>query len=124
MEMAFVIARNPQVDSKLPFLLRLPIEGGLVMKAGDTWPRSSRVYCHPFEDEWPANAEILEEVPVASIRRRGIVIDLVLDRRRLSRSQFVFTEARGRTAIFWQTQKAVESANPGARIPRATLRIG
>jgi ERCC4 domain len=88
------------------------------MKAGGTWPRASRVYCHPFEEEWPANAEILEEVPVASIRRRGIVIDLVLDRPRLSRSQFVFTEARGRTAIFWQTQKAAKSANPGARIPR------
>jgi ERCC4-type nuclease len=47
------------------------------------------------------------------------VIDLVLDRPRLSRSQFVFTETRGRPAIFWQTQKAAKAANPGARIPRA-----
>jgi hypothetical protein len=115
----FTIARNPQEDSKLPYLLRLPIEGGLVLKARDTWPRSSRVYCHPFEEDWPAGAEVVEETPVASCRRRGAVIDLVLDRPRLSRSQFVFTETRGRPAIFWQTRKAAQAANPGARIPRA-----
>ena len=43
----------------------------------------------------------------------------MLDRPRLARSQFVFTEIRGRPAIFWQTQKAARAANPGARIPRA-----
>jgi hypothetical protein len=96
----FTIARNPQEDSKLPYLLRLPIEGGLVLKARDTWPRSSRVFCHPFEEDWPAGAEIVEETPVASCRRRGAVIDLVLDRSRLTHSQFVFTETRGRPAIF------------------------
>lgn len=114
----FVIARNPEEDSKLPYLLRLPLEGGLVLKARDTWPRASRVYCHPFDDGWSDAFEVLEETPVVTIRRRGPVIDLVLDRPRLSRSQFVFTETRGRPAIFWQTQKSAKSANPGARIPR------
>lgn len=47
------------------------------------------------------------------------MIDLVLDPSRLTRSQFVFTEVRGRPAIFWQTRKAAKSANPGARVPRA-----
>jgi hypothetical protein len=116
---AFVIARNPEEDSKLPYLIRLPIEGGLALKAHDTWPRSARVYCHPFEEGWPRDAEVLEETPVASCRRRGAVIDLVLDRPRLARSQFVFTETRGRPAIFWQTQKTARAANPGARVPRA-----
>lgn len=116
---AFVIARNPEKDSKLPYLIRLPIEGGLALKAYDTWPRSTRVYCHPFEEGWPPDAEVLEETPVASCRRRGAVIDLVLDRPRLARSQFVFTETRGRPAIFWQTQKTARAANPGARVPRA-----
>jgi hypothetical protein len=119
----FVVARNPQEDSKLPYLLRLPIEGGLVLKARDTWPRSSRVYCHPFEEDWSDDLEIIEETPVASIRRRGVVVDLVLDRPRLARSQFVFTETRGRPAIFWQTQKAAKSANPGARIPRGRATV-
>jgi ERCC4-type nuclease len=30
----------------------------------------------------------------------------------------VFTTARGRPAVWWQTQKTVQSANPGARVPR------
>jgi hypothetical protein len=115
----FLIALNPEEDSKLPYLLRLPIEGGLVLKARDTWPRSARIYCHPYEADWPDVAEIVEQARVSFIRRRGPVIDLVLDRPRLARSQFVFTETRGRPAIFWQTQKAARAANPGARIPRA-----
>ena len=115
----FLIARNPEEDSKLPYLAHLPIEGGLVLKAHDTWPRSARIYCHPYEADWPGDAEIVEEARVSSIRRRGPVIDLVLHRPRLARSQFVFTETRGRPAIFWQTRKAARAANPGARIPRA-----
>jgi len=51
-------------------------------------------------------------------RRRGAAIDLVLDRTQHARSQFVFTQARGRPAVWWQTQKTVQSANPGARVPR------
>jgi hypothetical protein len=114
----FRVARNPEEDSKLPYLLQLPIEGGLVLKARDTWPRSSRVYCHPYADRWPGEGAVIEETPVASCRRRGAAIDLVLDRPRLARSQFVFTEIRGRPAIFWQTQKTARAANPGARVPR------
>ncbi|HEV2754305.1 MAG TPA: ERCC4 domain-containing protein [Actinomycetota bacterium] len=57
-------------------------------------------------------------MPVRSCRRRGAAIDLVLNRPRLARSQFVFTEVRGRPAIFWQTQKTARAANPGARVPR------
>ena len=34
----FVVARNPQADSKLPYLVQLPLEGGLVLKARETWP--------------------------------------------------------------------------------------
>ncbi len=114
----FLVGRNPEEDSKLPYLLRLPLEGGLVLKARETWPRASRVYCHPFEGEWPAEAEIVDRAPVLSCRRRGAAVDLVLDRPRLSRSQFVFTEVRGRPAIFWQTQRTARAANPGARVPR------
>ncbi len=115
---AFVVARNPQADSRLPYLLRLPLEGGLVLKAREPWPRTSRVYCHRFEGAWPEEAEIVEETAVRLCRRRGAAIDLVLDRPRLARAQFVFTEVKGREAIFWQTQKTARAANPGGRIPR------
>ncbi len=114
----FVVARNPQQDSRLPYLLRLPLEGGLLLKARQRWPATARVYCHPFEEAWPQDAEIIEQTPVRLCRRRGAAIDLVLDRPRLARSQFVFTQVRGREAIFWQTQKTARAANPGARIPR------
>ncbi len=112
----FVVARNPDPGSSLPYLLRLPVEGGLVLKAREAWPRSSRVYCHPAE-EWPEGAEVLEEVPVRLCRRRGSAIDLVLDRPRNNRAQFVFTEVRARPAIFWQTAKVVRAARPGVRVP-------
>jgi len=115
---SFVVARNPQVDSKLPYLLRLPLEGGLVLKAREPWPATARVYCHRFEEPWPQDAEIIEQTPVLLCRRRGAGIDLVLDRPRRARSQVVFTQVKGREAIFWQTQKTARAANPGSRIPR------
>ncbi len=39
------MARNPDPESRLPYLIWLPIEGGLVLKARDTWPRANRVFC-------------------------------------------------------------------------------
>ncbi len=118
---SFVVARNPDPDSSLPYLLRLPIEGGILLKARDRWPATSRVYCHPLDD-WPADAEILEAVGVRSCRRRGAAIDLVLDRGRNNRSQIVFTtpnagRAGGRPMIFWQTARTAQRARPGQRVP-------
>lgn len=113
----FVLARNPDPESSLPYLLRLPIEGGIILKAKADWPRATRVYCHPV-DLWPDDAEVLAEVAVKLCRRRGSAIDLVLDRRINNRSQFVFTKLRGRDAIFWQTAKAAKGSRPGVRIPK------
>jgi hypothetical protein len=116
--MSFVVARNPDPDSRLPYLVRLPIEGGLILKVRDTWPRTSRVFCARVDGGWPSEAEIVEEVAVTLCRRRGVAIDLVLDRPRENRSQFVFTTLpSGREGIFWQTRKVVTTARPGARIP-------
>ena len=64
----FLVARNPDPDSTLPYLLRLPIDGGILLKARHPWPTTARVYCHPLE-QWPTHAEILEEVPVRSCQR-------------------------------------------------------
>lgn len=114
----FVVARNPDRDSSLPFLLSVPLGAGLLLKAREPWPRASRVYCHPLEGGWPEAAEVIEATPVRHCNRRGPAVDLVLDRRANQRSQFVFTRHRGRELIFWQTAKAARSARPGARIPR------
>lgn len=45
-------------------------------------------------------------------------------RPRLARSQFVFTEVRGRPAIFWQTQRTARRSNPGGRVPRGRATTG
>jgi len=115
---SFVVARNPEDDSSLPYLIRLPLgEGALVLKSGDTWPRTAKVYCHRAAG-WPDEPEVVEEIPVRSCVRRGPAVDLVLARARENRSQLVFTRLRsGREAIFWQTPKTTRQARPGLRVP-------
>ena len=113
----FVVAKNPDATSSLPYLVRLPIDGGLVLKVRNVWPTTARVYCHPHPEPWPDGAEIVEQTPIALCRKRGPAIDLVLDRPRQDRSQFVFTESRGRPMIFWQTRTVAMKATPGARVP-------
>jgi hypothetical protein len=117
----FVIARNPDEASSLPYLLRIPLaSGAVVLKAKATWPRTSKIYCHPA-DAWPApdDLDIVERVPVRSCVRRGVAVDLVLDRGRENRSQFVFTTARGREMVFWQSARTAKQARPGVRVPTA-----
>jgi ERCC4 domain len=114
----FLVARNPQADSRLPYLVRLPLGDGLVLKTRAPWPATARVYCHRFEEPWPEDAEIVDEAAALVCRQRGPAVDLVLDRPRQARSQFVFTQVKGREAIFWQTQKTARAVNPGGRVPR------
>ena len=52
--------------------------------------------------------------PLRSWTDRGARRDagrLVLDRTKLARSQFVFTNARARRAVWWQTQQTAQFAN-------------
>lgn len=67
---SFLVARNPDPDSSLPYLLRVPLEGGILLKARDRWPTTARVYCHPL-DEWPPDAEIVGAVAVRHCQRLG-----------------------------------------------------
>jgi hypothetical protein len=115
-----VIATNPDPDSRLPYVIGVPYGAGLVFRAGDTWPHARAVYCYPLA-EWPAGAEIVERVPVRSCVRRGAAIDLVLERARENRSQLVFTTARGRDAVFWQSARTRKQARPGVRPPAARV---
>lgn len=117
--MEFVVARNPDPSSTLPYLIRLPLgDVGVVLKARDTWPRTAKVYCHRAE-AWPDDPDIVERVGVESCIRRGAAVDLVLARGRENRSQFVFTVARGREVIFWQTARTSKQARPAVDLPSA-----
>jgi ERCC4 domain len=112
----FEIARNPEAGSTLGYLVKLPLpDGDVVLKAADTWPRTTALYCHPAD--WPDRPVIVEAVPVRACRRRGVAIDLVLERPQHNRAQFVFTTARGRDVIFWNSPKTTARARPGVRVP-------
>ena len=41
--------------------------GDVTLNAREAWPKDKKVYCHPASG-WPDGAEILEEVPMASLR--------------------------------------------------------
>ena len=112
------MAVNHEEGTSLPYLVRIPLgEDGLVLKTKEPWPRTSKLYCHPAA--WPEDPEIIQRVPVRTCRRRGAAVDLVLDRKQLNRSQFVFTRARGRQMIFWQTAKVAKQARPNVSLPTA-----
>ncbi len=58
--MDLLIARNPDPDSTLPYLVRVPLGDGLVFRAKDTWPRTSALYCHPVAaTEWPEAPDVV-----------------------------------------------------------------
>jgi hypothetical protein len=112
-----LIARNPDPDSTLPFLVRVPLGVyGLVLKTRDTWPRTSKVYCHRA-DGWPDDAEVIERLAVRACTRRGPAIDLILDRAKENRSQLIVTQARGREVIFWQSPRTAKQARPKVALP-------
>lgn len=115
----FLIARNPDPESTLPYLVRLPLgREGMVLKTRDVWPRTAKLFCHAA-DGWPDDVEVVERVGVRSCERRGAAIDLVLDRGREARSMFVFAKARGRDVIFWQSARTAKQARPNVALPTA-----
>ena len=119
--MELLIARNPDPDSSLPYLLHVPIgSDGLVFATRDTWPRTSALYCHPVAvTDWPDQPEIVERIPLKTCTRRGAAIDVVADRAREHRSQIVFTRGRGREMVFWQSPRTRKQARPDVRLPTA-----
>jgi hypothetical protein len=118
--MELLLARNPDPDSSLPYLLRLPLGDGLVYRTKGTWPRTSALFCFPVPlSEWPTDPELVERLPLRSCVRRGAAIDIIADRPREHRSQIVHTRARGRDVVFWQSPKTRKQSRPTARVPTA-----
>ena len=61
MSVTFKVARNPDPESRLPYLVRLPIDGGIVLKARDSWPRLARVYCSQEGTPWDESAGLVDD---------------------------------------------------------------
>lgn len=116
----FTIARNPEPGTRLPYLLRLPVEGAgdVVLACREQWPGTKDAYCHDGGD-WPADADVVERVRVVACWRDGKAIHLTLDRKQRRRSMFVWTSKGDRTFIFWRTQKTMTAARPGLKVPAA-----
>ncbi|MGH8988941.1 MAG: ERCC4 domain-containing protein [Acidimicrobiales bacterium] len=118
--MELLIAANPDPGSTLAYLLRVPLGEGIVLRTSGTWPRTKALYCYPVPpDEWPDTPELVERVPLRACVRRGAAIDLVAARSRENRSQLVFTTARGRDAVFWQSPRTRKQARPLVTLPVA-----
>jgi hypothetical protein len=115
-----LIATNPDPDSTLGYLMRVPLGEGIVLRTTGTWPRTKALYCYPVPvGEWPVEPEIVEAIPLSSCVRRGAAIDIVAARFRENRSQLVFTTARGREAVFWQSPRTRKQSRPQVRVPTA-----
>ena len=115
-----LIAANPDPDSRLPYLLFVPLGDGIVLRTSGTWPRTKALYCYQVHpDEWPDEPDVVERVPLRSCARRGAAVEIVAARARENRSQLVFTTARGRDAVFWQSPRTRKQARPSVRLPSA-----
>ena len=83
-----MILADPDGESSLRYLLRLPIGGGLVFRTAGTWPRTKALFCFPMPPEaWPDEGEVVERVPLRSCARRGAAIEILADRARENRSE-------------------------------------
>jgi hypothetical protein len=73
-----LIALNPEEDSSLPYLVRIPLgPAGIVLKTKDTWPRTSKLYCHRLHEpmgryfrSWLTPVRSIPTDSVASKQRR------------------------------------------------------
>lgn len=115
---AFRIGRRAG-PTRLPIVVELPLPGGpLVLATREPWPVAKDLFCSELA-AWPADAEELERVPVASCRRVGASVQLVLDRGQRRRSLFVWTTKRGRPIVFWRSERSMRATRPGVRAPTA-----
>jgi ERCC4 domain/Lsr2 len=115
-----LIATNPDADSTLSYLMWVPLGEGIVLRTAGTWPRTKALFCYPVPaGEWPTTPNIVERIPLSSCVRRGAAIDIIAARYREKRSQLVFTTARGRDAVFWQSPRTRKQARPQVNLPTA-----
>lgn len=114
---ALVIARNPNVGSRLPYLVQVPVRPQpLLLAVREMWPRHGAVFCYRLAT-WPREAEVLESVPLVSCRALGTSVEIVADRAHDRHSRFVVSIVAGKERIFWHSRQTIRAARPGYRLP-------
>lgn len=120
----FRIARNPDPGSTLPYLLWVPVGVGAARAQGEGHLAPHCQGLLPSRRVAGGRGDRRGDTG-ALLHPRGVAIDLVLDRYRENRSQFVVTTLQGgREGIFWQTAKTTRKTRPGCAYRRAAARQG
>jgi hypothetical protein len=122
MSLALVVAENPLEHRQLQYVVRFPLPlGDLVVAARGKWPGEKALYCQRLS-RWPADARVVEEIPLRSCRREGAVIYLLVDRAREHRSMVVISANReGREMIFWHSNTTLRAGRSRAPLPSGRL---
>ncbi len=116
-----------RIDNKrFPYRIRI-IQGDkllLALKVQSRWPGSgTQIFCLRDETLDAESIEVLETVPILSLRRYGKRLAVVLDRKKNKRCDFLFLKKQYKNRegeyeqIFWRTQKSLKEMRKGYLLP-------
>lgn len=107
-------------DERFPYRLQIikEQEPRLVLRMQDRWPAAGRnIFCLR-DNEPPRQGEMLKEIeriPIVAFHERGRRVEVILDRRRSKRCDFLFLARwykrhprQSYEQIFWLTQRSIE----------------
>ena len=96
----------------------------LALKVQSKWPGSgTQIFCLRDETLDMESREVLETVPILSLRRYGKRLAVVLDRKKNKRCDFLFLKKRYKNKegeyeqIFWRTQQSLKELRKGYLLP-------
>lgn len=107
-------------SDRFPYRLKIEDQGKpiLALLVQDVWPGAgSHIFCIRAEKDDEV-LELIEKIPIISLRRYGRKISVVLDRPQRKRCHFIFLKKRYKTKsgeyeqIFWMTQSTLRARRP------------
>ncbi len=114
------------VSERFPYRIRL-LQGNkllLALKVQSKWPGSgTQVFCLRDETLETESIEVIETVPIVSLRRYGKRLAVVLNRKINKRCDFLFLKKRYKNRegeyeqIFWRTHQSLKAMRKGYILP-------
>ena len=115
-----LIATNPDPDSTLAYLMRVPLGEGIVLRtAGNLAPHQSSLLLPGPGRRVAGRSRHRGADPAALMRASRSRHRHRRHPSRENRSQLVFTTARGGDAVFWQSPRTRKQARPQVSLPTA-----